>query len=85
MRSQTRRTDSSRSREKKGKVAPAEDPTAVFTADSTPLRLPPADKEDGKLVEVSSDELWKARETAGVFSTGSEGKFRVSNRRGDSV
>ncbi|GBN63106.1 hypothetical protein AVEN_138103-1 [Araneus ventricosus] len=61
MRSETRRTGSSRSREKTGKVSPAEDTAAVFTVDSTPLRLPPADKEDGKLVEDSSDELWKAQ------------------------
>ncbi|GBM73592.1 hypothetical protein AVEN_140225-1 [Araneus ventricosus] len=56
-RSQNRKTDPSRSREKKGKVAPSEEPAAVFTVDSTRLNLPPVDKEDGKLVEVSSDEL----------------------------
>ncbi|GBN57347.1 hypothetical protein AVEN_247313-1 [Araneus ventricosus] len=60
-RSQTRKTDTLRSCEKKGKVAPAEEPASVFTVDSTPLNLPPADKEEGKLVEVSSDELWRAK------------------------
>ncbi|GBN97531.1 hypothetical protein AVEN_125367-1 [Araneus ventricosus] len=58
---QTRKTDKLRSREKKGKVAPAEEPASVFTVDSTPLNLPPADMEDGKLVEISSDELWRKK------------------------
>ncbi|GBM40215.1 Retrovirus-related Pol polyprotein from transposon 412 [Araneus ventricosus] len=60
-RSQTRKTDPSRSREKEGQVASAEEPAAVVTEDSTPMSLPPEDKEYGTLVEVSGDELWKAQ------------------------
>ncbi|GBM66783.1 hypothetical protein AVEN_74327-1 [Araneus ventricosus] len=59
-RSQTHKTNPSRSREKERKVASAEVSAAVVTEDPTPLSLPLADNEDGKLVEVSGDELRKA-------------------------
>ncbi|GBO39574.1 hypothetical protein AVEN_263232-1 [Araneus ventricosus] len=79
--SQTHKTDPSRSREKEGKVAP-EEPAAVATEDPTPLSLPPADKEDGKLVEVSGDELRKAQRDCPTLQACRKGEFRVSSRRG---
>ncbi|GBN84419.1 hypothetical protein AVEN_145253-1 [Araneus ventricosus] len=60
-RSQTHKTDTSRSREKEGEAFLPEEPAAIVREDLTPLSLPPAVKEDGKLVEVSGDELRKAQ------------------------
>ncbi|GBL81173.1 hypothetical protein AVEN_120021-1 [Araneus ventricosus] len=50
-----------------GKVSPAEEPAAVVTEDKTLLSLPAADKKDGKLVEVSGDELRKAQRDCPTF------------------
>ncbi|GBO13515.1 hypothetical protein AVEN_275363-1 [Araneus ventricosus] len=60
-RSQTHKTDPSRSREKEEEAFLLEEPAAIVGEDLTHLSLSPVDKEDGKLVEVSGDELRKAQ------------------------
>ncbi|GBL86053.1 hypothetical protein AVEN_89104-1 [Araneus ventricosus] len=60
-RSQTRKTIPSRSREKEREAVLPEEPSAIVGEDLTPLSLPAAEREDGKLVEFSGDELRKAQ------------------------
>ncbi|GBM24890.1 hypothetical protein AVEN_23429-1 [Araneus ventricosus] len=53
-RSQTHKIDPSQSLEKKEEAVPPKEPAAVVEGDATPLSLPPAVREDGRLVEVAS-------------------------------
>ncbi|GBN77618.1 hypothetical protein AVEN_151012-1, partial [Araneus ventricosus] len=60
-RSQTHKIDPSQSGEKKEEAFPPKEPAAVVEGDATPLSLPPAVREDGRLVEVTSGELQSAQ------------------------
>ncbi|GBN98979.1 hypothetical protein AVEN_13854-1 [Araneus ventricosus] len=59
-RSQTRKTDLPPIRERE-KIVNAEEPAAIIRGELTALNLPPAEREDRELVEISSRELKKAQ------------------------
>ncbi|GBM38947.1 hypothetical protein AVEN_271056-1 [Araneus ventricosus] len=60
-RSQTRKTDPPRIKERENRLVIVEEPTAVVGKNLTPLNLPPVGKDDRELVGISSDELQKAQ------------------------
>ncbi|GBN32411.1 hypothetical protein AVEN_169507-1, partial [Araneus ventricosus] len=56
-RSQTHKIEPPRRDEKKKEAVPPKEPAAVVEGDATPLSLPPAVREDGRLVEGTKGEL----------------------------
>ncbi|GBL73354.1 Retrovirus-related Pol polyprotein from transposon 412 [Araneus ventricosus] len=68
-RSQTRKIEPPKSGEREKKAVSPKEPAAVMEGDATPLSLPPAVREDGRLVEIKKGELQNAQKGCSTLQT----------------